>query len=61
MSATVLNFGCRLNVVESEAIREVILGQRTCLQEQCRGLAGDVFGKSRSRDGDMIERLLLDR
>jgi CHAD domain-containing protein len=49
------------DTVESEAIRETVLGQMTRLQEQCGELARDVFGKSRPRDGDMIERLLLDR
>lgn len=47
--------------VESEAIQDAIFGQRSRLQDQCRALAKDVFGKSKPSDRDMIERLLLDR
>lgn len=47
--------------VEGEAIREMILGQRGRLRDQCRALAKDVFSKSRPRDREMIEGLLLDR
>jgi CHAD domain-containing protein len=43
------------------ATSDAILTQRTQLQAQCRGLAGDVFGKSRPRDRAMVERLLLNR
>jgi hypothetical protein len=45
--------------VESEAITEVVLGERGRLRETCHGLAKTVFGKARPRDRDMLERLLL--
>lgn len=47
--------------VESEAIRETILGQRMQLQKRCRTLAQDLSGRSRPRDRAMIERLLRER
>lgn len=49
------------DTVESEAIRDAIFGQRAHLHRECRDLATELFGKSRPKDRDMIERLLRDR
>ena len=47
--------------VESEAVREVVLTRQTALRAECRETATALFGKSRPRDGRMIDRLILDR
>ena len=49
------------DTVESEAVREAILSQQLKLRDDCRQLAGALFATSKPRDGNMIERLLLDR
>ena len=49
------------DAVESEAIRDLVVAQQKKLQHECRELAAALFGKAKPRDGEMIERLLLDR
>lgn len=49
------------DTVESEAIRDAALSQQERLHGQCLDLARDYFGRSRPRDWDMIQRMLLGR
>lgn len=49
------------DAVESEAIRDLVVTQQQSLKGECRALAKGLFSKSKPRDGEMIERLLLDR
>jgi CHAD domain-containing protein len=49
------------DAVESEAIRDLVVTQQQKLRGECRELAKALFSKSKPRDGEMIERLLLDR
>jgi CHAD domain-containing protein len=49
------------DAVEAEAIRDLVVTQQQNLKGECRALARGLFSKSRPRDGEMIQRLLLDR
>jgi CHAD domain-containing protein len=49
------------DAVETEAVRDLVVGQQRKLKDQCRELAAALFDKSKPRDSVMIERLLLDR
>lgn len=49
------------DTVESEAIRDAVISQQTKLHAECLDVAWAYFGKSKPRDGDMIERLLRER
>lgn len=49
------------DAVETEAVRDIVLSQQKKLQDQCRELAAALFEKSKPRDDEMIEHLLLDR
>ncbi|MGV3550044.1 CHAD domain-containing protein [Rhizobium sp.] len=47
--------------VETEAIRDAALAQQKKLHGECLDFAREHFGKSKPRDGVMIERLLRER
>lgn len=49
------------DTVESEAIRDAALSQQKKLQSECLDFANEYFGRSKPRDGEMIERLLRER